>query len=140
MKKILFVLCMLVVPVAPAGEFVCASFGNDGCSVHLKDIVTDRFTSKYPADKFKLVAIYEFLTYSNGGGVGFAVVGVVPRMRVNGVEITQVPKPRFTSTRRLNGNHIDARQRTVLQIETLRSAVDDLMSECDREKNCDLIQ
>ena len=139
MKKLLFVMCMLVVPVVSAGEFSCASFGDSGCSQHIKDIVTDRFTSKYPSDKFQLVAIYDFMKHSNGGGVGFAIVGVVPRILVNGVEIKQMPKSRFIATQSINGK-IDARQRIALEIETLRSAVDNLMAECDRLKNCELLK
>jgi hypothetical protein len=140
MKKILFVLCMLVIPAVSAGEYVCHSFGKNGCSEHIKDIVTDRFTGKYPSDKFKIVAIYEFMAYSSGGGVGYAIAGVVPRIRANGAEITQIPARRFIATQRLNGKTIDARQQTTLEIETMRSAVDDLMAECDRDKNCDLLK
>jgi hypothetical protein len=140
MKKILFVLCMLVVPAVSAGEYWCHSFGKNGCTEHIADIVTDRFTSKYPSDKFMIVAIYQFMVYSDGGGVGYAVAGVVPRVRVNGTEITQVPARRFNATKRLNGKNVDARQQNVLEIETMRSAVDSLMAECDREKNCDLLK
>lgn len=140
MKKMLFVLCMSVVPAVSAGEYRCHSFGKNGCTEHIADIVTDRFTSKYPADKFKLVAIYQFMDYSDGGGFGFAVAGVVPRIRIDGAEIAQIPARRFIATQRLNGKNIDARQRNVLEIETMRSAVDNLMAECDRDKNCDLLK
>jgi hypothetical protein len=139
MKKILFVICMFAVEIVSAGEFRCSSFGKNGCTQHINDIVTERFTSKYPIEKFQIVAIYDFREYSDGGGVGFAVVGVVPRIRVNSVEITQVPTRRYHATKRLVGANVGPRQQAALEIETLRTAVDNLMAECDRLKDCDLL-
>jgi hypothetical protein len=123
-----------------AGEFRATCYGNVNASL-FKDIVTDKFTEKYPSSRFTIVVISNFQRYSNGGGVGFAVAGVVPK-NGNSKNYEFVPIHRFmaTTARTAAGEHLTAKEAVEKEKETARDAVADLMSACDLSPNCEVIE
>lgn len=69
---------LLAAVAAPAfaGQFACNGITskNIQCADEMKSIVTDRFTTKYPASKFKLVVVSAVGHYPNGTFSGSASV------------------------------------------------------------------
>jgi len=62
-----------------AGEFRVSCFSSlSDCASKVTDLVTDKFTQRFPASRFKIAVVAEFQQYSDGGGVGYAVAGVSP--------------------------------------------------------------
>ena len=119
---------------ANAGEFSlqCYASIND-CATIARDLVTTKFTTKYPSKRWDIVVIADFQRYSNGGGVGFAVAGVVP------TGTGQAPVRRVSATIRIDDTRkIDANGETDLTVEVLRDAVTELMAACDRSSKCDI--
>lgn len=126
---------------ALAGEYFCHGFGNSGCSEHIADLVTDKFTSKFSAKKYKITVIYDFQTYSDGGGVGFAAAGVVPILEGKHSDRSLVPKLRFISTTRIdNTRRLSPYDKTNEMVELIRRSVQNLMEECDRSPSCDVLK
>lgn len=125
-----------------AGQFRCAGYGDTGCTDHITSIVTDKFTAKFPASKYKIVMVYDFQTYSDGGGVGFAVAGVSPIVSETnkyGV-LSLMPKNRFTSTVRIDKTKtLNPYQVTQEKIDLMQRAATLLMEACDRDANCDVM-
>jgi hypothetical protein len=120
-----------------AGQFRCNAAGDAGCAEHIKKIVSDKFLSKFPASKYTIVVIYDFLTYSDGGGVAFSVAGVVPLQDGNKV---LVPRSRYISTTRINaGRFINPYQKTQEKIEVIQRSVEQMMEECERSPSCDVM-
>ena len=126
---------------AHAGPFSCTSYGTAGCAKNIEDLVTDKFTSKYPKNKFEIVAVYEFQTYTDGGGVGYAVVGVVPKIKKSDQygTLSLFPSNRFSATRRVTGHHVSPYQKTQYEVDMLRSAVESLMEACNRDRDCNVL-
>ncbi|BET27603.1 hypothetical protein EV673_1725 [Limnobacter thiooxidans] len=124
-----------------AGEFSCSLYGNVDCAEHIKKLVTDKFTSKFPSTKFEIVAVSEFQVYSDGGGVGYAVVGVVPKVSESDKygNLSLFPIRRFSATRRITGQDISPYQKTQNEIEVLQSAVEGMMEACHRDKACNVM-
>lgn len=125
-----------------SGQYSCSSYGGAGCAEHIKDIVTDKFTSKFPHSKYEIVVVYEYQTYSNGGGVGFAVAGVSPKVAESNKygALSLMPIRRFTATQRNTGDSINPYQKTQNEIGLIRDAVQLLMEACDRDANCDVMR
>lgn len=125
-----------------AGQYSCTGYGDAGCSKHLNDIVTDKFTSKFPSAKYEIVAVYDFQTYSDGGGVGFATVGVSPKVLESHKygELSLMPIRRFTATQRNTGDQVSPYQTTEFKIDLLRRAIQMMMEACDRDASCKILK
>jgi len=113
-----------------AGRYVCQGYGDNGCAEHIRDLVTDDFTQRYPADKFKIVVVYAFIPYSDGGGVGYAMAGVSPVLKANGIDFAIVPKQRYSWTSLRRGPHVSPREKNELEVSLIRGAVENLMEAC----------
>ena len=119
---------------ANAGEFgvECYADIND-CGAVLHEVVTSKFTSKYPFSNWRIVVIAEFQRYSDGGGVGYAVAGVVPKGS------SQVPVNRFSTTLRVdNTRKVTAKDASDFTLRVYRDVVADMMAACDESATCDL--
>lgn len=124
-----------------AGEYFCHGFGDAGCSEHITNVVTEKFTAKFPAKKYKIVVIYDFHTYSDGGGVGFAAAGVAPRLEGKYSDRSLVPKWRFIATTRIdNTRKLSPYDKTNEKIELIQRAVQNLMEDCERSPSCDILK
>jgi hypothetical protein len=137
----LFRCCFVLIAVffsslSCAGEFRVHCFTDlSDCASKVSDIVTDKFTNRYPVARYKIVVLSEFLPYSDGGGVGFAVAGVSPLLKDGA---GQIPSRRYTSTIRIVDRSMSAFDVTKKTEELLRSAVEQLMAACERSVNCDV--
>lgn len=119
-----------------AGEFRLSCFSDvSDCADKVSHIVTDKFTKKFPANRFQIAVIAEFQKYSDGGGVGYAIAGVttIPKDKS-----TIIPKNRYASTTRIVNSNISAYDVTKETEELLRRAVENLMADCDRSPSCDV--
>lgn len=127
---------------AYAGPFACTAYGSLGCSKHIEDLVTDKFTAKFPIEKFTIVTVYEFQTHSDGGGVGYAIAGVVPKISdpEKYGNLGLFPTRRFATTRRVTGNEVKPGQKTQHELEIMRRAVELMMAACDREPDCNIME
>lgn len=124
-----------------AGAYICSSYGDAGCAEHIKDIVSDKFTKKYPSSKYEIVIVYQYDAYSDGGGVGFAVAGVSPKVteKAKYGNLSLMPINRFLATQRDTGKQVDPYEVTKFKINLLRRATRLLMEACDRQPSCDVI-
>ena len=119
-----------------AGDFRVSCFSSlSDCSTKVADLVTDKFTQRFPKSHFKIAVVAEFQRYSDGGGVGYAVAGVSPVLKDN---TTQFPISRFASTVRIKDRKMSPYDVTKETEELLRSAVEQLMAACDSSPSCDV--
>jgi len=122
---------------ALAGEFsVNCSYNNDNlqeCANLVTDIVTDKFTAKFPATKYQIFVHSNVHSYTNGGYAAYAVAGVVPKRS------GQFPKRAFSASNINRGNESFSRvQLAEKELETYRDAVRNLMEQCDISPTCDV--
>jgi hypothetical protein len=103
------------------------------CAGPIADLVTEKFVKSFPDKKWQIAVIAEFHTYSDGGGVGFAVAGVVPKN--SGL----VPLKRFSASIRIDRTRkVGAMEVENLVLDVYREAVSQLMAACERTKDCDV--
>ncbi|OGB30191.1 MAG: hypothetical protein A3F78_04645 [Burkholderiales bacterium RIFCSPLOWO2_12_FULL_61_40] len=125
---------------AVAGPFsmVC-HFPSKNCGSEVTDIVSDRFTSRYPSSKWQIVVLAEFTPYSNGGGVGYAIAGVSRKIS-SPQSATQalVPHQRFVSTSRRVGRNILASEAVEETIQLVREALEQMVVACENTSNCNV--
>lgn len=122
---------------AVAGQFsVSCSYENDNiqeCAQVVSDIITDKFTAKFPATKYQIFVHSNIHSYTNGGYAAYAVTGVIPKGS------DQFPARYFATTRT---NRTDERFTTVQlaeqELENYRSAVKELMEKCEISPTCDV--
>ena len=128
----------LVSQAALAGPFRMACyFASQNCGREVVDIVSERFTARYPSANWEIVVLAEFTPYAGGGGVGYAIAGVSRRQSgANGQAL--VPKERFVSTSRRNGAPVSPTQAAAETVEVVRHAVEQLMVACERSPNCNV--
>ena len=108
------------------------------CSDSISDIVTEKFMARFPSDKWRIVIFSEAHHYSDGTAVAFSLAGVAPRtLAADGKLFTQFPANRFTRSFKTDGS-VSTREVHRLELQLLRSAVEDLMAECDRQPRCDV--
>lgn len=135
--------CKILAADDSKGMFSCHAYGDAGCAEHIRDLVTDKFTARFPYQKYEIVAIYDMQLMSNGGGVGFAIVGVSPKLSDSKRSLgngSLMPSRRFTSTSRVAaGERINPYQRTKYEISDLRDAVEAMMEACEREASCNVL-
>jgi len=66
---------------AVAGQFsVFCSYQNDNiqeCAEVVSNIVTDKFTARFPAKKYQIFVHSNIHSYTNGGYAAYAVTGVI---------------------------------------------------------------
>lgn len=129
---------------ASAGQFICHEFGSADdslCATSVSQFVTEKFTTKYPAKKYAIVVIHDYQLYSSGGGVGFAVAGVVPLLTgKHADDMVLVPFRRFIATSRTDkGVSFNAYDKTDQKIKLIQQAVQSLMEACNRSPKCDVM-
>ena len=113
-------------------------FEHNKCAALIRDIVSDRFTVRYPADQWQIVVIASVHRFSNGGGTAFAVAGVSPRSR-NDQQPGIVPSYRFSSVVNDPGPlQLTSRQALNELEEAIRGAVENMMTACETSPECRL--
>ena len=117
--------------LAHAGTFHtnCEAELND-CGKTVVDIVTDKFISRFPADKWELTIIADVMTFPDGGRIAHAVVGVTPRGK------NEAPVNRELAAIYLAPGKIKSVQDAL--VEVIRNGVSELMDDCDHSKTCDV--
>ena len=122
---------------ANAGEFsVFCTYQNNNlskCAGIISDIVTDKFTIKFPASKFQIFVHSNIHNYTNGGYAAYALAGVAPR----GSGIFPV---QYYSKTAVNGTDVvfNTVQLAELELQNYRSAVQNLMNACEISPACDV--
>lgn len=125
---------------AQAGMFSydCSPVENISCDGLFSDIVTDKFTTKYPHTEWKIQAYARYSIFSNGAGAGHAFIGVVPILKgKNGKELDLIPAQWFSRTSS-TANDVSPFQKNEELRLMLRKATEAMMAQCDATKNCDL--
>lgn len=124
-----------------AGEYRCKGYTTITCAEHIRDIVIEKFTTKFPANLYTIVVISDYDAFTNGGGVGFALAGVSPRVTEKKYgELAYMPLLRFKASRRDVGSSVTPAMKRQFEIGLLRTAVADLMEYCETDENCDVLQ
>lgn len=130
-------LAMVAMGPAVAAEFrVQCSYTNDNlraCASAVADIVTDKFTDKFPVARFEIFVHSHVTGFETGGFAAYAVAGVVPRAS------GQFPANRFLYSM-MNGaprrfSQIDLAKS---ELEVYRAAVKNLMDRCEISPECDV--
>jgi len=79
MKKILVLAVLLFASVSSyAGNFAFTCHADVSCKDLFPDMVTDKFMEKFPNDQWAIFVIGRMSPFSDGAGVSYAEVGVVP--------------------------------------------------------------
>jgi hypothetical protein len=124
---------------ATAGQFLAIGSGNGiELADAVADLVSDKFTARYPVSRYAIHVIYDFQGHGDAGGVGFAVAGVVPRVKDS--DWVYAPLDRFVVTRRVDAGRLSAHERQRLSVETIREAVAQMMQACASSPNCDILR
>jgi hypothetical protein len=119
-------------------SYACGAVENISCDGLFVDIVTDKFTAKYPHTEWKIQAYAKYSIFSNGGGAGHAFVGVVPKLKgKNGKELDLIPDWRFSRTSSTTNDVSPLQKNEELRL-MLRKATEAMMAQCDASKNCDI--
>ena len=134
-------LCIIVLLLCSrkslAGEFRTSCYAEIACSSNITDIVTDRFTKRFPVKRYEIVAYVNGTTFDDGVLIAYAAVGVSPREYGKYEKLSLFPLNRYEVSWHgaLDGN-------TTLQIreiQVLRRAVQDLMRRCATAKGCNIL-
>lgn len=142
-KKLAHVLVtatLAVTPLAFAGDFsVSCTYKNNNfknrCATVLSDIVTEKFTMKFPSSKFEIFVYSNIIGFTNGGFSAHAVAGVVQK------NSGQFPVNAFSSTL-MNGTEKKFSQIDLAnsELENYRAAVKSLMEQCEISPDCDVYE
>lgn len=135
-----FALSILIASIAVtahAGEYSMGCFfATKKCGSTVVDLVSERFTTRYPATKWEIVVLAEFTPYLNGGGVGYSIAGV--SRKVAGTQQPTVPRHRFVSTSRRTGEHISLSETQAEVDQLVRDSIEQMMAACANSPNCNI--
>lgn len=131
MNRLFFALAALTITThAYAGIFTLYGYGTDlGTPVShiVANVVTNDFTTKFPAEKYAIVVIYEHTRFGNDN-ICYAIAGVALRKKKTDLA-AQVPLWRFSShTIDRNSGSWKIAQVRECQAEVIRGAVGNMMS------------
>ena len=134
---ILFVLYSHISFGAKFNAYGYSSTGEKGdIGALIKDLITDKYTNKYPYPRFALVVISGTTSTKDGRVTGYATVGVSKEID-SGKFGALVPVNRFT-TSDLSDGKLSGQQRLVFEKTLIRDAVQGLMNVCNSSPSCDL--
>jgi hypothetical protein len=129
-------LAIVAVP-ARAGDFnVFCSYTNENlqkCAAVVSDIVTDKFTQKFPATKFQVFVHSHMQAFTDGGYAAYAVAGVIPKGS------GEFPDYRVSTTN-IDGTSkmFSGVQLAEIEKSNYRSAVRALMEKCEISPSCEI--
>lgn len=126
---------LLASPVAGrAGEFnTTCNFATDAlaaCGDNFGDVVSERFTERFPADKYQLFVYSNVETNPAGDMLAYAVAGVVLKGSHD------FPKQRFQTSRVRGKGEYDADALGEEELGVARDAVAFLMETCGQTPDC----
>lgn len=141
MKKIITALLLLAASqIVVAGTFNYKSTGNvlktSDLGGKLSDLVTDKFTEKYPYNKWTIyVQTSTGNSNSDGSALYFVSVGVGPT-NLNGIQ----PANRTWEniSRDAKTVNVSVRDKKPYIVEVVRAQVLRMMDECEKSPNCDI--
>lgn len=119
-----------------AGDFYTSCYSDISCSTNITNVVTDRFTTRFPSSRYEIVAYVDSDTFGDGQSIAFATVGVTPRTHGRYGEMSLFPVRRFSVY--WHGS-LGSKTLQIEEIEVLRMAVADLMKSCAQTKSCNLL-
>ncbi|MGQ0710480.1 MAG: hypothetical protein ACT4NV_12105 [Rhodoferax sp.] len=135
-NALMIVIGFSIFSYAHAGEFnVACSYDNENieeCAKIISDVVTDKFTSKFPASRFSIFVHSSVHAYSRGGYVAYAVAGVVPRGS------GEFPVRYFSSSAMNGEKRVDGLELSKIELENYRDVVRQLMNKCEIAQACDV--
>lgn len=141
MKKIITTLLLLAVSqIAAAGTFHYKATGSylrtsdlDG---KLSDLVTNKFTEKYPSKKWTIyVQTSTANANSDGSALYFVSVGVGPR-GLNGLQPADRTWEHISSDPKTVNASVKDKKPYI--VELVRERVLSMMDECEKSPNCDI--
>lgn len=141
MKKIITALLLLAASqIAVAGTFIFGATGdqltNADLDGKLGDLVTEKFTKKYPSNKWKIYIQSSTVNANSDYSALFYVsVGVAPK-GLNGTQPARYIWERIE----LKPNVINAtlKNKKSLLVEQVRIVLQEMMDECEKSPNCDI--
>lgn len=140
MKSLLFSLGLIfaLVYAAPsvAGDFYTSCYSDISCSPNITDVVTDRFTTRFPSSQYEIVAYVDSDTFGDGKSIAFATVGVTPRTHGRYGQLSLFPVRRFSAY--WHGS-LGNKTLQIEEIDVLRMAVAYMMKSCASTKSCDIV-
>jgi hypothetical protein len=139
MKKMLFALTLsLMASKSFAAQFgVNCYYKNENlqaCAKVVADIVTDKFTNKFPATQYRIFVYSNIHSYTNGGYSAFAVAGVVLK------DSNDFPSYQFSTSKINQEGKYTSIQLAQYEYEVYRSAVQSLMERCEISPTCDVFK
>jgi len=143
MKKIFIASSLIVASkIACAGTFYVDVVGGgikpQQVVNEISDVVSDKFTTKYPDTKW---AIHIYMTTGNAGSDGtalvFAFAGVAPR---NASGIMPANRVWTSMSRYPKAVNMSLVQKHPLMLAEMRQAVQNMMNDCQKSPNCDIDQ
>lgn len=123
---------MALPSIAAPFSFYCRS--DVRCDGLLDDLVTDKFTSRYPHTKWRIFVESHPYSFGDGAGAAHASVGVTSAG--TGKQIILPGKTLGHLLTRENVKSAYAKQQ--IERDVIRAAVEALMAQCDDSKNCDV--
>jgi hypothetical protein len=136
MKKLMTVAALFVATVsAHAGAFSFNCSTDVSCSDLLSDVVTEKFTTKFPNDIYEIFVLSHTSVFSNGTSASYAVVGVVPKSKLSHYF---APNRSWDSVSYYGslGNAYDKQNKSR---EIIRKAVESMMAACEDSKGCEIL-
>jgi hypothetical protein len=138
LKSIIAMLAVTICPsVVEAGEFnvVCYTFHKNvsPCAENIADIVTEKFTAKFPASKYSIWIYSNAMPFPSGEYVAWAESAVIRRGS------TKFPLRR-SATSKIGRDNISNSLLPVanLELEVFRSVVTRMMEQCEVSPSCAL--
>jgi hypothetical protein len=119
-----------------AGEFtVACSYKNDNlkqCANIISDLVTDKFTSKFPSSKYSIFIHSNIHSYSSGGYAAYAITGVIPK------DSGDFPIRMYNASIMNGQDRATSLELSNVELENYRDAIKQLMDMCEISSTCDI--
>ena len=115
---------------------VACSIKNENlsrCALLVADIVTAKFTARFPSTSYEIFAHSNIQEFSNGGFSAYAIVGVIPR------NSGQFPLRTYSSTTiDGSGKIYSLVELSEIELRVYRQAVSNMMERCEISPKCDI--
>jgi len=138
MKK-LIVLVMLIASSFSvyAGRYSYNCWMTDiSCDGLFRDMVSDKFTAKFPHDRFEIFVYAKTHAFSDGSGVSYSIVGVVPMLNQSYKFFPNRVWRNVTYFKNVGDSYAQKSHSR----EVIRKSIQAMMADCDYSKNCDILE
>ena len=128
------VFAVLLSARANAGQFGFYCRSDVSCVGLFNDLVTDRFTTKYPSTRWHIFVLSNVYTFGDGSGAAHATVGVTPNTTDKQVVLPTNTWRHILSRSTVRG----AYEKQQLERDVIRSALEARVAKCDDSPECRL--